>query len=488
MVTKSFDPETVDAQDGRGVKRKATDPAPGEVSKMERHRRFLCRQSDARGNATWRPKPQYRAASKRWCSDLDNGVRVSTVHPGLAHMQMDGTNPLWANWRTWPTLMVAMDLGSDGVCGMHSLQYKPEWKLNIIPLPDPSHAGNCVVNEALKEAGLQQVWLLYLVDWNLPYGPDDEYGRMQQLREANDHLYSSNSPGTMALFQEFCPEIKLELEAQGVDLPGLDIEQDIWEGRSRLCKEGTRVNLNRFQGALYKAKKKINCFAIEAFERIYCGLELDFLRGRRFAEKLILKAGGKEVVTEGSSSTNPVRVGLEDRGIRSCCANNVAISCMVHSDPTNKRIMSTVVTCAGDMLKWHTDANRAGRSVTGWAEWAEGQINGDYMAHVCTLLETIRSPDKLRAMGFRTYDQMEHDCVEYEMLVENDCADIAGQFCLTLAKSSVRRGLWMVEGWPVRASGTYKGSGATQQILSDFKGDLEIWKDRRVIGMSPPTN
>ena len=480
-VDKSFDPDVVDIAEGhrRGVKRKAGDAGlQTGPSQLFRHRQFLLRSADLTGRGM-RPAPVYRAAAKRWCMNLDNGIRVGTVWPGLSLFQKS-MDPRWDDWRSWPCLLVPMDLGSDGNCGIHALMYREEWRLNVIQLPDPSHAGNCCFNEALKDAGLFQVWLLFLLDWNLVFGPDDEHGRMMQLREAVQDCYTRNTPGTCALFLAFCKDIKKEREAAGVEFPGVSIEDEVWalmRARQKFAKEGSRVNMNRFMGSLHRAKDKVNLFATEGFERLYCGLEMDFLKGRRFQEKLVIKAGEKELVTEGESTTNPVRLGLEDRGIRSCAQNNVAVSCLIHADPHNKRIMQIVVTIADDLLQWHTKQNKEGRSVQAWEKWAINQIDCGFMTHVCNIFKSTQTNDGLKRMGFRSVAEMDSENLDYEFMVENDFADIAGAYCASLVKARLRRQLWMLCSWPVRMTLARKDKETAQRVIKEFKDDFEIWKE-----------
>ena len=67
-------------------------------------------------NSSWRPKPVYRCASKRWLAMLDNPIRLQTPLLGLVHFQWVKDVAKWAdaNWRIWPRLFVSHDLGSDG--------------------------------------------------------------------------------------------------------------------------------------------------------------------------------------------------------------------------------------------------------------------------------------------------------------------------------------------------------------------------------------
>eukprot|EP00974_Lingulodinium_polyedra_P054972 5287603-Lingulodinium_polyedra.AAC.1 len=74
---------------------------------------------------------------------IDNQIRASTGHLGLILFQKPEdivTGSPWADWRSWPYAAFAMDLGSDGNSGYHSLER--HFGLNIDQWNDWSHGAN----------------------------------------------------------------------------------------------------------------------------------------------------------------------------------------------------------------------------------------------------------------------------------------------------------------------------------------------------------
>ena len=65
-----------------------------------------------------------------------------------------------------------MDLGPQGVSGLHALQYKPEFKMNCEGMPDECHLGNRAVMSMLNTVKLFRLILLWLLHVNLLHGPD----------------------------------------------------------------------------------------------------------------------------------------------------------------------------------------------------------------------------------------------------------------------------------------------------------------------------
>ena len=129
-----------------------------------RHRLWLQRGQFGKLAGSWRPTGLKRVSSKRWCDFIDNQLRTSTVHPGLLFFKLDVSLPIWSDWRTWPSLGVAMDLAGDGNSGMHSLLYR--FGLNVIQFPDMSHLIKCVWEAALKGIDAYNFVLLLLISFN----------------------------------------------------------------------------------------------------------------------------------------------------------------------------------------------------------------------------------------------------------------------------------------------------------------------------------
>ena len=104
--------------------------------------------------ACWRPRKVYRLAALKFIQQLDNLVRVSTSFGGLCRVQFDGTSGLWApgNWRQWPSLVLAVDQGSDCVSGSNGMLYK--LRMNALPFFEFCHGANNDLHGLFKDLKL----------------------------------------------------------------------------------------------------------------------------------------------------------------------------------------------------------------------------------------------------------------------------------------------------------------------------------------------
>lgn len=340
-VEKGFDDEDdalADPKDERGVKRKASDVF---VDRQRRHCSWLQRVKGKKASL-WRPKKRYRTAAKRYLTDLDTQLRISTNHQGLSLFKKDVTVAAWQSPFSWPALSIAMDLGSVGNCAFHALAYKEDWKLNIWQFPDQSHAGNCDEVNTLKDMKLFDLWLLLLVSANLVYGPRDDNYRLLQLQEAMTSCFATESARTCPLFQAYAPGMIKSLTQHGELHVGDNPEADLWEflkGRMAYVKAGRRINMNRFQGAKRAIGNMVPFWEVYAFERQYCALELDMMFGKKFMEQVCFTEQEKNSVGQEDGTTDPARLRIQDRGMKSATQNALVTSAICMGNLDNKRIV-----------------------------------------------------------------------------------------------------------------------------------------------------
>lgn len=77
--------------------------------------------------------------------------------------------PTQENWMLLPRVLVAMDLGSDGVCASGFAQRC--LGLNLDVTPDISHLSHRGLDAALKLAGLRVFAMTAQLCFNTPHGP-----------------------------------------------------------------------------------------------------------------------------------------------------------------------------------------------------------------------------------------------------------------------------------------------------------------------------
>ena len=404
QVDRLYDEEQAEMQaEAQDRKRKRDEQQNSEPVVVKRHKLWLqpAGKRANLGSGSMRPMTIHRCGAKRYLQNMDNQIRVMTQHSGLVFLVRKPADPLWLDWRTWPELTIVHDLGSDGNTAYHAAAYKLQ--LNLIRIGDFAHGGNCDFFNALKATNLFQFWLLFLIVLNVPFGPDDDQGRLHQFREVLKHVFSTRTPSTTPVFQEFSTNMVKELEASGIVFSADDTEMELWNhcaARATFSREGSKVNLNRYQGSLKAAQRFLPLWSTHAFETIHTALELDFLKGKRLEERLVIKAGLAEHVGEGGGTTNPVRVTLEDRSLRSCCQNSVAIAALVLAGPNNQRVVSLIVNASESLLDWHTHQAQELRDVTRTSAWLLAQISGGIDGHINTILRSVATVKVLDKCGF----------------------------------------------------------------------------------------
>ena len=146
---------------------------------------------------SWRAKPTYRVGAKKSLADWDNQIRQSTPLPGLIYFKPDPTLARWSNWRSWPHLGIGHDLGSDCLCASQALERK--YKLCVTKCNDFDHAAQRTLLDSLKSAGCYDFFLLMVVSWNLPNGPDNNDYRYAQIVSAIEHCQKVHTARSCAV-------------------------------------------------------------------------------------------------------------------------------------------------------------------------------------------------------------------------------------------------------------------------------------------------
>ena len=263
QVDKSFDNEEPAAP---GAPAGASRP-PKAAAVAQRQRLWLQKKGavSQTGRASFRPRKIYRAASKRFLRNVDNQFRVVTGS-GLKQFQKTEEGDVWApaQWRSWPFLGTALDQGLDNVCGVMALIYF--FLCNVDFFPDPSHGANRDTWLALGKSCLRQFMLCMMVVWNCPFGPNEDEAWMNTLGECIKHIRQHFLPRDVPIWQDAAVEIERQLEAEGVELPGLDsseVELFHYSLDSTFAARGARCNQARFQACIATCEKNLGHWHVD---------------------------------------------------------------------------------------------------------------------------------------------------------------------------------------------------------------------------------
>ena len=465
------------------MKRKATDPSLGGSSGREqRHKAWISRYHGGARVGSWRPVQLNRCGAKRWLVNVDGQLRlqVATSPSGWKYFQYDASLPCWSHWSRWPWCGVAMDLGSDGLAASSALLHL--YDCNITRFDDFSHGANNDLKVTLKACGLFSFWLVCMISWNLPYGHDQDEQRRRQLRECMAHVYEAETFESCVLFKEWSAQMLSDWINNGNELPGVKAaEEELWDAlvaRTPFARCGRRASLCRFQDLVAAGEANVKFWAIDAFERTTVALELDFLKGRGFNERIRLKMGATEEIAEGGCSTSTKLVTAEMRSLRSCAANAVVISVSLLSDTQNRRVVNSFLSAASVIKEWHGHQNKVLRSGLAAREWLVQQVAGlGYMRHVSLVVGRLGNVGCLAESGFVvSVGEAEHASMQ-DAINEDFYADVYGQVMMNMASARMRRGLWLTSGWPLRMTAALGGVASAERTVALFRRDVEAWED-----------
>lgn len=435
--------------------------------------------------SSWRPTKLHRTSARKWVLALDSQIAHSTDKGGLAWFIYDASSPTWSDWRQWPLLTIASDLGSDGVAGFNALCWG--YDAHVVLYPDPSHAVQRSFENALKGAGVWNLILLCVISWNLDYGPWQEESRRTELEHAMTIIYSKYTPADCPVFQAALPRMVVELESAGIvsfdrERP---LEEEVWDflgERSRKPAAGRRTALNRFLGAYNAASKFGPWWSVTLWERTALAIESGSLRGRHLAEKVATKAQEADMAASANTSTDGKRLQLEDRTLRACCSNAVAISCMTLQEHQHRRVLELVVVAGRPLNEWHTTQNRKLRSISDSEEWLLQELTGGFMQHLVAFIRLLEDPGSLCDAGFELLQggdlaskRLAGPQLELETLVENEYSHLFGMLCLGMLRQHLTRSLWLFS-WPYEMFGALSSDLKEAEIIARFAKDEAAFK------------
>ena len=418
-----------------------------------RHRMWVRRAKKDTPKGAWAHRKTERGPAKKWCDDIDGKIQTSTIYNGLKHFTKDDRD-CWKDWRTWPTLQISRDFEAPGCSGMKSLEYF--FLCNVVDLPDQSHAFKCVSEIVWKAMGVYDFILLMLITWNLPWSPDDESMRRDQLEEVLNNTYNTVRMEDCAEFIEYAPKMVQELQAAGFKFPGVEsIEVELWKflkARAAMRRHGRKTSMVRFGAALSKLKEERGLWTVTLFERTVMAVDLDFLSGAAMMKKVALKGGSAEGIDVESGalpSTNPKKVQLADRTLRGCAQNNVGVSILTLGEPDHQRTAAIIDAVMDLLLKMHGEQNQALRSVGDAEKWFYKMIvEGQFMRNMTNYFSKLEDPAALTSCEFFLGSKVgDTDGLNDILFVEEEFANTYGQFCMALPTETTRRMLWMF-GWP----------------------------------------
>ena len=168
MAVTNFSDDRVDYEDECGLpaakKLKASLHDDFLSAQAQRQKAWINRHNADVTSTQWRPVRLHRVAAKKWVTCIDKQLMIATPRPGLSFFQKSKSG-MWLDWRKWALLGIGHDMASDGVAGIHAL-LRLLW-LHVLGFPDQSHSCARSFEAMLREFGLWDFWLLFIITLNL---------------------------------------------------------------------------------------------------------------------------------------------------------------------------------------------------------------------------------------------------------------------------------------------------------------------------------
>ena len=181
------------------------------------------------------------------------------------------------------------------------------------------------------------------------------------------------------------------------------------------------------------------------------------LKGKKFRNAVVSKLVQRAEAADPGDTTAARRLQIQDKSLRDACANGVAVSVVTQDSDDHKRVAACIDVGCREAGKWHTRQNRENRSVQGSSEWVILEVCGGLFQHLGSTVAVLVNASALEEASFTLPNSAtewgeasaQDEGFGYDLLVEDELADIFGQMIWADVTESLMRLLWLVCGWPV---------------------------------------
>lgn len=394
-----------------------------------------------------------RTSAREWLLSTHNFLRQMTgVGLDFFHVTDD---MLRQPSLSWPSLGVCMDEGSDGVCAMHFLQRKA--MTNIDVHYDDSHAMKNDLNAALQSCGLWTHVLLMLAARRCFHGPWAEDRYFHTVQDSVEALLHELRPGECPLLQLLAPRILNDWgRADMVGDP--DVEATVLKrvaSSKVLRSKGSKPSLARYLDIIKASEEDDEHWHSKLYGILHAlfftGVLSEHSSGVAFSGKM--KAALKKVDGDGQQQggSSIKASDQQTQAIKTMGVNQLHFAGMMYADADNQRRERIIVCVAEPHKSWHTQANRANRSVAESFHWLLDQCDSGFVRSLHTAIDhgMGKGVDFAR-LGF-VVSRPPTTTEEGHMEMDDEWASLQGNLVLRLVGFRVRRCLHFCMRWPTRA-------------------------------------
>ena len=143
---------------------------------------------------------------------------------------------------------------------------------------------------------------------------------------------------------------------------------------------------------------------MDLLETEHLVLEKDWLHGKKLMQRLHAKKEDLQVGEEEAVGSTTNSLNIENRTLRLCCENAAVIRYVMLANPSNKRIVETVLGAVSHIKAWRTRAVKECKDTEGTKAWLTDMASTGVMEHINAGLQVLSDTEAMSAMRVFTRD------------------------------------------------------------------------------------
>lgn len=383
---------------------------------------------------------------------VDNQLKLCTGR-GLLYFQQPGRVQDRQDFSTWPLASVSPDLGSDQLAASNFWQNS--LNLNLDLFPDPGHGAWNDVKLAIKSTKNWVMLNMIMIAFNCQHGPFNEDARqgqisgcVQQFCRTTEH--ADQSP----LFESFVPRM---LHAQGApedlgDPKAADRMLQVFKDENPFRVKGSKVNYNRFMGAIKKGSDVAPEWPFRAFGFLHTVLECGLVTKAKVDKLDIGTCVPMSSTGEGATrSTADVRASAIEKMSSWKSENQLVIAALAMSDEVVEKRHRAMLKVFRPWLDWHQRQAAELRSVEASVDWLSAQARSEFLATCANTVAVLSAPADLRWVGLVMPTKRAQDFNPVMLEMEHSLAQCLAHLALSIVGLRLQRCMHQLRGWSARS-------------------------------------
>ena len=254
--------------------------------------------------------------------------------------------------------------------------------------------------------GLNQGFVLAMfIVLNANHGPDETDFHYRRVKDICSEHFDVCSPRTSPMFQTLVGRIAAE-RGDAIDVAeGQTLEDAVWT----FCKESNRCRPKGYKStmagycaAVHDLRDLLPTWSQRLFENSVAAIELNMLTSKSLP---VVKLAADPVAADPAAAseidvTNPRKLTIADRTIRSCGGNAVVLSLALLSEDTHKLLVEIIVAVTTPTMLFSAESCRELKDVKRSQCWLVQMNQGRVYDHVLHTFDALRDEDLMVRLGF----------------------------------------------------------------------------------------